>query len=241
LQKLNAVKMLASKDIKDFALKAGAEKCGIASIGRFADAPKGFHPTDIYKDCQSVIVFLKQMPIAIISAINPVPYSHSAYMIYAELDRTGMELSRFLQKKNMQGVPVPSDVPYIFWDEKRKHGQGILSMRHSAYLAGLGFLGRNNLLINEDLGNMAYIGAVLTNAKLEPDPLLTDFKCPPKCRICLDVCPPKALNGITVNQKLCRKFSFYKNERGFDIYDCNKCRKSCILMAGKKKKNTKLI
>jgi len=78
---------------------------------------------------------------------------------------------------------------------------GILSLRHAGYLAGLGILGRNNLLINPDLGNMVYIGAILTDNELDPDPLIENVRCPPKCSICLDSCPQNALNGFTVNQK----------------------------------------
>ncbi len=227
---------MTSNEIKEFALRTGAEKCGIAGIARYTEAPKGFHPTDIYKESQSVIVFLKQMPTENILASNPVPYSHAAYLMYAELDRIGMELCRFLQKHNQHGILIPADVPYLSWDEENKHGQGIISLRHSAYLAGLGILGRNTLLINEDLGNMVYIGAILTNAKLQEDPMVTGFDCPPNCRICLDVCPPQALDGTTVIQKLCRKFSSLKNERGFDIYDCNKCRRECQFRTGRRKK-----
>jgi epoxyqueuosine reductase len=227
--------MLTRKIIKEFVIKHGADKCGIAAVERFAEAPIGFHPTDIYKGCQSVIVFLKQMPTEIILASNPVPYTLAASLLYSDLDRIALELSGFMQKNGMHGIPVPADNPYLSWDEENKHGQGILSLRHSAYLAGLGFLGRNTLLINEDLGNMVYIGAVLTNAKFESDPIVQEFNCPSKCRICLDACPQSALDGVTVNQKLCRQISFYKHKRGFDIYDCNECRKSCILRLGKKK------
>ena len=127
---------------------------------------------------------------------------------------------------------MPADVPFIVWDAVRKHGQAILSMRHAAFLAGLGFMGRNTLLINPELGNLVYIGAVLTDMELEADPVRTDLVCPPNCRICLEVCPAKALDGTTVNQKLCRKYSYYKNKRGFDIYGCNVCRRKCPLRLG---------
>ena len=233
--------MLTSKELKEFVLSIGAEKCGIASVDRFSEAPEGFHPTDIYKECQSIIVFLRQMPTEIIFASNPIPYTHAATMLYSDLDRIGLETCIFLQRHGEHGIPIPADIPYLYWDEENKHGQGILSMRHSAHLAGLGFLGKNTLLINEDLGNMAYIGAILTNAKFDPDPMVKDFHCPAGCRICLDSCPQNALDGITVNQKLCREFSFYQNERGFDIYDCNKCRKSCILRTGKRKTGTEVL
>ncbi|MDD5308669.1 MAG: epoxyqueuosine reductase [Deltaproteobacteria bacterium] len=229
-------KMLTSKEIKQYVINIGAEKCGIANVERFSEAPEGFRPSDIYKESQSVIVFLKQMPTEIVLASNPIPYTHAAYLMYSDLDRIGLAICGFLQKNMQHGIPIPADVPYLHWEEKNKRGHGIISLRHSAYLAGLGILGRNTLLINEDLGNMVYIGAVLTNAKIDPDPLVEDFKCPPKCNICLDICPQKALNGITVNQKLCRQVSFYENERGFNIYDCNRCRRSCIFRTGKRKK-----
>jgi epoxyqueuosine reductase QueG len=81
---------------------------------------------------------------------------------------------------------------------------------------------------------MVYIGAVLTNIELEPDPLIKDISCPPKCKICLDSCPQKALDGSTVNQKLCRQFSGLHHERGFDIYSCNVCRRVCLYRTGVK-------
>ena len=39
--------MLRSKEIKEIMLSLGADLCGIASIERFADAPKGYHPLDV--------------------------------------------------------------------------------------------------------------------------------------------------------------------------------------------------
>ena len=220
--------MNTSVEIKNLSLSLGAEKCGIASVDRFKKAPNGFHPNDIYMRCKSVIVFLIQMPTEIILASNPVPYSHTAYLIYSKLDKIGLEFCKVIQNNGNHAVPIPSDVPYLYWDNVNRHGMGILSLRHAGYLAGLGILGRNNLLINPDLGNMVYIGAILTDIEFEPDPIIENIACPPKCRICLDSCPQKALDGLTVDQKLCRQFSGLHHERGFNIYSCNVCRKVCI-------------
>lgn len=229
--------MYSSTDIKEIAKMLGADACEIANIERFSNSPTGFNPADVYEKCKSVIVFLKSMPSEAIMAKNPVPYTHAAYLIYSELDRIGLSLCRKLEDINIQAVPVPTDTPYLYWDAKRTHGMGIISLRHAGYLAGLGFLGRNTLLINKEFGNMVYIGAVLSSAVLEPSPLVDDFNCPSKCKICLDSCPSNALNGITVDQSLCRKTSFYKNERGFDIYACNTCRRLCPLRLGVKINN----
>ncbi|MCX7923539.1 MAG: epoxyqueuosine reductase [Clostridia bacterium] len=226
--------MVSSKEVKELAISLGADLCGIAPVDRFVDSPKGFHPTDIYSKCKSVIVFVKKMPSEIIMADSLVPYSHNAFIIYPELDKIGLELSRVLEKKGVSAVPVPCDTPYEYWDAEISHGMGILSMRHAGYLAGLGVLGKNTLLVNKELGNMVYIGAVLADIEFEPDPVITESICPPNCRICLEACPQKALDGITANQALCRQGSISKTGRGFDLYKCNSCRKACPKRSGSK-------
>ena len=226
---------MESKLIKETAQNFGAQACGIAGIERFDDAPAGFNPKDVFSRCKSVIVFIKQMPTAAILAENPVPYTHTAYKMYEEMDRISMEMCRFFQKNGVEAVLVPSDVPYLFWDEENKHGKGILSLKHSAVRAGLGIMGRSTIFMNEDLGNMVYIGAVLISEAVEPDTLVEDFKCPDNCRRCIDACPQQALNGITVNQKLCREKSFILAGRGWDLYNCSACRVACPFRLGRKK------
>lgn len=223
---------MESKLIKEFALAAGAHACGIADIGRFEKAPEGFNPKDVFSQCKSIVVFIKQMPGDAILAENPIPYTHTAYKMYEELDRIAMELCRFFQGNNIKAVLVPSDVPYLYWDQENMHGKGIISLKHSAVLAGLGIMGKNTIFINKTYGNMVYIGAVLIDAEVEPDQLVEDFKCPSSCHRCLDACPPHAMNDITVNQKLCREHSFFKAGRGWDLYNCSKCRKVCPYRTG---------
>ena len=219
--------MIDAAEVKALALALGADQCGVASADSFTGAPEGFRPTDIYDRCRSVVVFLKAMPPTIPQAANPAPYSHAAYLIYAELDRLGLDLARALEERGAPSVPLPCDVPYLHWEEGTSHGMGILSMRHAAQLAGLGRLGRNTLLQNDELGNLGYIGAVLTAAELEPDLPLTGSPCPEHCRICLEACPENALIGRTVIQERCRKRSITTVGRGFSIYSCHLCRSRC--------------
>ena len=42
--------------IKEHVKRVGMDLCGIASIDRFAESPKGKHPTEILPGCKSVIV-----------------------------------------------------------------------------------------------------------------------------------------------------------------------------------------
>lgn len=58
-----------------------------------------------------------------------------------------MEVSLRLEKQGIGAVPIPSSDPYEHWEPERLHGRAILSLRHAGYLAGLGVLGKNTLLI----------------------------------------------------------------------------------------------
>ncbi|MBM4395187.1 MAG: tRNA epoxyqueuosine(34) reductase QueG [Deltaproteobacteria bacterium] len=60
-----------------------------------------------------------------------------------------------------------------------------------AAAAGLGFVGRNGLLIHPRLGSFAFLGAVLTDAEVEGRTPVPDG-CG-SCRACADACPARAL------------------------------------------------
>jgi epoxyqueuosine reductase len=221
-----------SKTIKTITKKFGADLCGIASVERFHEAPKGFNPLDIYSKCQSVIVFAKKVPSGVLSAENCIPYTHVSEVITREVDRLGAKLCLMLEDLGIVAVPIPSDDPSQYWEAEYQYARGILSLRHAGYLAGLGVLGKNTLLINEKYGNMIQIGAVLVDIKLESDPLKTYTVCNPKCNICIDKCPQKALDGETVNQKRCRVLSNFVNERGYTLKKCHSCRSLCPKVLG---------
>lgn len=218
--------------IKVMAREFGADLCGIVSASGFSEAPEGFRPVDIYKDCKSVIVFAKSFPKAAMFADSCVPYTHLQNFITQYVDRIGMRLCYTLSDSGIGAVPLPSDDPYEYWDNDNSHGKGILSMRHAGYLAGLGVLGRNSLLVNKKLGNTFQIGAVLLDIELEPNSPANYRSCPEGCSLCIDSCPAGALDGTTVNQKLCRPHSNFKTEKGYVLKRCSKCRSVCPLHAG---------
>ena len=141
-----------------------------------------------------------------------------------------------LEELNIKAVLIPCDDPYEYWEAERSYGRAILSLRHAGFLAGLGVLGKNTFLINETYGNMIELGAVLIDIELDGDRLSDYEGCITDCQICINSCPKKALNGITVDQKLCRELSTYRTEKGYFLKKCNLCRKLCPNASGIKKR-----
>lgn len=219
--------MITRDKVKEVAYRNGVDLFGIASVDRFKEAPEGFHPKDIYSRTESIIVFAIRVPSETLYAENPVPFTHVNTLAMQKMDAVTYNISSELDRLGLKNVLIPTDDPYLSWDQDRQEGRAILSLRHAGMLAGLGRLGRNNLLINRDFGNMIQIGALLTDQTFTPDPLADYEVCPPHCRICLESCPRKALTGETVVQKDCRPVSNYRNEKGYTIKKCFECRKRC--------------
>jgi epoxyqueuosine reductase len=73
---------------------------------------------------------------------------------------------------------------------------GPINERVLAKRAGLGWLGKNTLLLNERLGSFFFLGTILTTLDLEPPPRSPQFPPPDRCgscRKCIDACPTAAL------------------------------------------------
>jgi len=218
--------MMNSHEVKRIAMELGADLVGIASVKRFDHAPKGFKPTDIFPGTKSVIAYAKRFPDGVFSSKSPVPYTFSSSVTLQEVFRVAYGLVLRLEDKGVTAVPIPSE-PYEHWDEEKREGRGLMSLKHIGYLAGLGVLGRNTILINDRYGNLITLGAVLVDLTLEEDPLAKYSFCGDGCEICLVNCPADALDGMTVHQKKCREKSQSMTKKGYSLYTCNLCRRIC--------------
>lgn len=73
---------------------------------------------------------------------------------------------------------------------------------HGAYLAGLGYRGKNGLLIHPKFGSYVFIGELITTLDIQPDrePMGDCIG----CGNCLRACPTGALCEGAVNEECCR-------------------------------------
>jgi len=225
--------MTNEQTIKDLAHDLGADLCGIAPVGRFHDAPEGFHPQDIFPEANSVVVIGRQFPEGPFHSVHPIPYTVANDVILAEVGRIAVLLCPAIERQTRaRAVPVLSE-PYESWDAERRTGRGLLSLKHAGWLAGLGVITRNGLLTSKDYGNRVCLGAVLLDIELDGDTMADyGFDCQ-RCGACVAACPAHAIDGPSINQSLCRGNSESRTRKGYPLYVCNACRRVCPNGAGR--------
>ncbi len=118
---------------------------------------------------------------------QPTPlYFHHYQRTNILLDTIGLIVTSTIQELGYQAMPIPAS-QLVDWKNQRAH----LSHKHVARAAGLGWIGRNNLLVNEKFGSRIRLVTILTNVPLMMDPL-SPMDCG-SCRNCLTACPAGAI------------------------------------------------
>jgi epoxyqueuosine reductase len=75
--------------------------------------------------------------------------------------------------------------------------------RSYAREAGLGWIGKNTCLINQEMGSWTFLGEILTSLDIEPDSSPSD-RCG-TCTRCIDACPTQAIapGGYEIDARRC--------------------------------------
>ena len=107
--------------------------------------------------------------------------------------------------------------------------------REAAARSGVGFYGKNTLLITRRHGSWVVLGTLVTDAELEPTPPLA-LDCG-DCRLCIDACPTGALDEPgTLDSTRCLSYWTqapspppveYRPELGPQVYGCDICQDVC--------------
>jgi len=114
---------------------------------------------------------------------------------------------------------------------------GPVPERELAQLAGLGWIGKNMMLINPEIGSFTFIGVVLTDAELAPDLPFEADRCG-TCTRCLDACPTGAFAGPgDLDARLCISYLTIEHRGAFSdtqrqqvgdwVFGCDVCQDVC--------------
>jgi epoxyqueuosine reductase QueG len=191
--------------IKDFVLGLGVDDVGIAAVKDYK-SPRSPDLQTIFPGAKSLVVLAYRelsncesdnMQIAMGGRLDGLEFARSS----------NYRVARFLEREfRAKAMTVPPSYP-LQMSYETKGTVGDVSLRHAAVAAGLGNLGRHNLVIHPKMGTRAVFTAVITNLEFPSDPPVTEKLCT-DCNICVENCPAHALDeeGKTDDMK-CLKIS----------------------------------
>ncbi len=214
-------------DLEQFVKCLGAYAMRIADPNGFENAMLGCHPKEISENCSSVVVFGVYVGLDYYRSIqleNKTIGENRIMHIFR--DWVQYKVLEFLQERGHHAVVTTG----LFDREKLIHR---ISLKLAAYEAGLGVYGRCGIIITPEHGPRVNFGAVLTDAKLEPDEKLTNFNPCSDCHLCVSACPPKAINEdctppTSHNRDRCVNFVLQLRKRTDDErFLCGYCYNSC--------------
>lgn len=203
------------EELKDILKKRG--KVSLAEI----DIEKRINPNLIMPGAKSIIVCLFSY--------------HAKYMGNISSYAYGKDYHKVIKEKLIKISKPLLDNGYqfeVFCDN------GSLSDRFLAKKCGLGFVGKNGMLINEKLGSEFFIGYIITDCEIDEDKPM-DKKVCIGCNKCINSCPGGAIGeDFSFDENLCVSYLTQKKGELSDeeiqiikksgyIWGCDICNSVC--------------
>jgi epoxyqueuosine reductase len=249
--------MKLEEDIKQKAIESGFDLVGIADVSPidarhvefFAEwiksgfagqmdymqrnINKRFNPAEFLDNAQSVIVVGLNYKPRKQKATPPSEKIHSGKIVsYAQYEDYHPFIEKQLQKlMDFIGSTTEQKIRFKICVDSSPLAERALAVR-----AGLGFIGKNHMLINPKLGCQIFLGEIITNMKLSPDiPISQNCS---NCNICIEACPAgalrsdgqfdanKCINYLTIEHKgeISREISPKIDNR---LFGCEECILTC--------------
>ena len=115
-----------------------------------------------------------------------------------------------------------------------------LPERYIAYLAGVGFIGKNNMLITKKYGSYVFLGELITDLEINCEEQrsyahLDKYQECGTCKNCLTQCPTKSINPLRSNPNICLSYITQKKDitdqeirllKG-NVFGCDFCQLKC--------------
>jgi len=108
--------------------------------------------------------------------------------------------------------------------------------REIARRAGLGWIGKNTMLVTREYGSWVFLGEIFLTVEIPPDRPFDRNFCG-TCRRCIEACPTGALSPYFLDSNLCISYvtvehkgkipDFYFNKNNGWIFGCDICQEVC--------------
>lgn len=238
-----------SEKIRKYAETLGFDACGIAAVecidpaGRFKKwLEQGFHAQMnwLIKTAEIRLDIRRRLP----GAQSVVVVARNYYAPRPTVPLHAVRVSRYAWGLDYHYVlrrPLESLAAYIrsLAPETRTFlsiDSGPVLEKFWAARAGIGWIGKNSLVIREGLGSWFFVGCVVTTLPLQPDVALQN-RCG-ECKACVDACPTGAIvEAGVVDARRCISYQTVENPNELDphvakhidpwVFGCDICQEVC--------------
>ncbi|MCP4566424.1 MAG: epoxyqueuosine reductase [FCB group bacterium] len=211
--------------LKDLARHFGASAVGVCRTEKLVER---FHP-EIRETAKklpfAVSIGIALQPVVLKTIIDRPNFMYKSHYraTNTQLDNITYRLAQWISDLDHKAMPIPASMVL-----QRFPMIGHVNHREVAHTAGLGWQGKNNLLINREYGSRLRLTTLLTDLELIADKI-EDRDCG-QCKACLRKCPTEAI-GETPEQfdlQKCRdQVVRFSKENNFGLLICGLCLNCC--------------
>jgi len=161
---------------------------------KFTFGPIGNYLPEQYKKLDYAISIAVRLSDAIINEIDDKPthtYFHHYRAVNALIDQIALRASLLLQEWGYLSLAIPAS--QTVKTEKDAYS-GVFQHKTAASLTGMGWIGKNALLITPEYGPRVRLGTILTNMELPMEFEKINRGCG-NCKLCKEMCPAMAIRG----------------------------------------------
>ena len=221
------------KKVREIAMREGMSLFGVASLEGL-ESEFRISPENVYKGLKYGICMGFHLSDRIIEGIIDKPtqmYLFHYKRINIFLDEVALKVMGFIQNEGYDALPIHAS-QISDWDAMIGH----VSHKMIARYAGVGWVGRNILLVNPQYGSRVRYVSILTDM-----PLKVDGEVPGSCgscRECIAVCPAGAIkeNPEDFDLEACaQQLDYFRKKENLGQHICGICLKAC---PGKRREKT---
>lgn len=223
-----------TKALESLALSLGTDLVVAAGLGPLGGISS--YPTTLLAPFTFGVSIAVRLSDAVIDGISPTDptavYARHYETANALLDQIAFRLAGHIQRHGHRALPI-----HASQQMGPKRWYGAISHKAIARGAGLGWIGKNLLLITPDFGPRVRLASVLTDM-----PLASGGPLPRACGVChacIDACPAKAITGVAfgdypesrelaLNTAACaQRLDFFLHEAHVGQSVCGMCVQAC--------------
>ena len=212
-------------ELKEIAMREGMSLFGVANLEGLESEYK-MSPESIYKGLKYGICMGFHLSDRVLEGIVDKPnkmYLFHYKRINMLLDEVALKITGFIQNQGYDALPIHAS-QVIDWEAWLGH----VSHKMIGRYAGLGWIGRNILLVNPKYGSRVRYVSIMTDMPLKVDGESPD-DCG-SCRRCIDVCPAGAIkeNPEDFDLEACsQQLKYFRNKENLGQHICGICLKAC--------------